>query len=199
RYVGYTDHIGLAYGDRGGGLSLGRKQGNTGNALDRNSSVAPDERYDTLSQMQKLSNPQATWKIAVPNGTYSVHVVSGDPSKTNSIYKINVNGVLVVSGTPTSSKRWIEGTASITVTTGFVTVTNATGSNNNKIDYIDITQSSAPDSLLLDKVGDEKPGGDIGGFSPSDPAAAFATSLYRTVLLREPDASGLSGWVAALQ
>jgi hypothetical protein len=156
-YAGYTDDIGLAYGPRGGGLSFGWNQDNTANARDRNSSIATDERYDTLNQMQKSNDPNASWKIAVPNGTYTVHLVSGDPSFTNSTYQVNVNGVLTVSGTPTSSKRWIEGTVSITVTNGFITVTNATGSKNNKVNYIDITQTSSPTPLLANKL-DTDPG-----------------------------------------
>ena len=34
------------------------------------------------------------WEIAVPNGSYQVHIVSGDPSYTDSVDKINVEGVL---------------------------------------------------------------------------------------------------------
>jgi hypothetical protein len=155
-YPGYTVDIGLAYGNQGG-LNFGWNQDNTANARDRNSTLAPDERYDTLNQMQKSSNPNASWKIAVPNGTYTVHLASGDPSFTNSVYEVNVNGVLTVSGTPTSSNHWIEGTVSITVTNGFITVTNATGSRNNKVNYIDITQTSAPAPLLANKL-DTDPG-----------------------------------------
>jgi hypothetical protein len=178
RYVGYTDDIGLAYGNRGGGLSFGWNRDNTANARDRNNPSAPDERYDTLNHMQKPNNPNASWKIAVPNGSYSVHLVSGDPDKIDSVYKVNVNGVLTVNGRPTSSNHWIEGTVSITVTNGFITVTNATGSSNNKVDYIDITQTSSPSRLLDGKIGDEKPGGDVVRFTPpsddgdNEPAAA---------------------------
>src|SRR5260370_11105959 len=111
--------------------------------------------------MQKSNNANASWQIAVPNGTYTVHLVSGDPSCINSVYKVNVNGVLTVNGTPTSSNRWFEGTVSITVTNGFITVTNASGSSNNKVDYVDITQTSAPAALLANKIGDERPGQDV--------------------------------------
>jgi hypothetical protein len=151
-YAGYTDDIGLAYGPRGGGLSFGWNLDNTANTRDRNSPNAPDERYDTLVHLQKPNNPNASWKIAVPNGSYTVHLVSGDPNNIDSVYRVNVNGVLTVSGTPTSSKRWIEGTVSTTVTNGFITVTNATGSSNNKVDYIDITQTSSPTPLLANKL-----------------------------------------------
>jgi hypothetical protein len=165
-YAGYTDDIGLAYGPRGGGLSFGWNQNNTANARDRNNPAAPDERYDTLSIMQEKSNPNASWKIAVPNGTYTVHLVAGDPSFVNGVFAMNVNGVLTVSGTPTSSNRWISGTVSITVSNGFITVTNASGSRNNKVDFIDITQTSAPAPLLSSKIGTDRPGGDVVQFTP---------------------------------
>jgi hypothetical protein len=155
-YPGYTNDTGLAYGNRGN-LSFGWNQDNTANGRDRNSSLSPDERYDSLNQMQRPNNPNASWQIAVPNGTYTVHLVSGDPSFINSVYVVNVNGVLTVNGTPTSSQRWIEGTVSVTVTNGFITVTNATGSSNNKVDYIDVTQTAAP-MLRANKSGAQRPG-----------------------------------------
>jgi hypothetical protein len=49
-----------------------------------------------------------------------------------------VEGVLVVSGTPTSATRWIEGTAVVTVTDGRLTVSNGAGAGNNKVNYLDI-------------------------------------------------------------
>src|SRR5262249_4473970 len=110
-----------------------------------NSSASPDELHDSFGLMQKAgsTNPNASWQIAVPNGTYSVHVLAGDPIYTDSIYKINVNGVLVINGTSTSAKHWFENTLTITVTNGLLTLTNATGSSNNKVDAIDITTAPA--------------------------------------------------------
>jgi hypothetical protein len=46
--------------------------------------------------------------------------------------------VLVVSGTPTSATRWIEGTAVVTVTDGRLTVSNGAGAGNNKVNYLHI-------------------------------------------------------------
>jgi len=66
--------------------------------------------------------------------------VAGDPSYyTSSLYRISVEGVLTVDGTPTDASRWVEGTKPVTVSDGKLTVTNATGSLNNKIFYIEIT------------------------------------------------------------
>src|SRR4051812_17901799 len=42
----------------------------------RNSALSADARHDTFIHMQRSGSRK--WEIAVPNGTYSVHVVSGD-------------------------------------------------------------------------------------------------------------------------
>ena len=65
--------------------------------------------------------------------------MAGDPSFFDSIYKFNVEGVLTVFGAPTSSNPWVEGTRTVTVSDGRLTVSNATGAKNNKIDFIEIS------------------------------------------------------------
>jgi hypothetical protein len=135
-YSGYVADTGSTYASRNG-LTYGWNTSNSTNTRDRNSSKSKDQRYDTLAIMPS----SRSWGIAVPNGTYSVHVVSGDASYTDSVYKIAAEGTTVVSGTPTSTTRWIEGTKSVTVSDGKLTLTTAGGSNN-KINFIDITQSS---------------------------------------------------------
>jgi glucose/arabinose dehydrogenase len=140
--AGYVKDVGLAYGAHGG-LTFGWNQDNTANARDRNSSRSPDELHDSLNHLQKPNNPNALWEIAVPNGTYQVHVLAGDPTNTNSTYVLNAEGVQVVKGTPTSSKHWFEGTVTVTVSDGRLTISNGTGAKNNKIDAIDITQVSS--------------------------------------------------------
>jgi hypothetical protein len=68
--------------------------------------------------------------------------VAGDPDNFDSVFKINVNGTLAVNGTPTSASRWVSGTVTVTVTNGLLVVSNATGSKNNKIDFIDVTPAA---------------------------------------------------------
>ena len=80
------------------------------------------------------------WEIALPNGSYTVRLVSGDPSYYDSVYRVAADGVLVVSGTPTSASRWVEGLATVTVSDGRLTLTNASGSSNNKICFVEITR-----------------------------------------------------------
>jgi probable HAF family extracellular repeat protein len=138
--VGYRLDSGAVFGARGGGLSYGWNVDNSANTRDRNSAASPDQRYDTLVHLQKPGGA-GTWEIAVPNGRYTVHAVSGDPDNTDSTYRITVEGVLAVSGTPTAGQHWVEGTVSVTVTDGRLTVTNGQGSSNDKLNYLDIIGS----------------------------------------------------------
>jgi hypothetical protein len=134
--AGYLRDDGAVFGNRGNGYSYGWNSLNN-NARDRNSSLSLDQRYDTLNHMQKSGS--RTWEIGVPNGTYRVFLVSGDADHIDSVYRVNAEGVLTVSGTPTSSKRWISGSNTVSVTDGRLTVSNGSGSSNNKICFIDIT------------------------------------------------------------
>jgi hypothetical protein len=100
-----------------------------------------DERFDTFALMQSMSNPDATWEMAVANGTYQVRVVAGDPTGTaNALYRINVEGLLAVDSVAAPAVgEFFDGTVTVTVTDGRLTITNATGSINNKICFIEIT------------------------------------------------------------
>lgn len=139
--TGYLADTGAVYAARNG-YSYGWNADNSVNTRDRNSSLSPDQRYDTLIHMQKSSDPNASWEIAVPSGQYQVHIVCGDPTASDSVFKVAAEGTLVVSGTPSSANHWLQGTATITVSDGRLTISNAAGSSNNKINFIDITDVS---------------------------------------------------------
>ena len=78
----------------------------------------------------------------MPNGTYVVRVVSGDATNFDSVFRTTVEGVLTVSGTPTTTTRWIEGTSTVTVTDGRLTIRSGAGASNNKICFVEITPGS---------------------------------------------------------
>lgn len=137
--AGYLADSGAVYGNRGNGYTYGWNADTSSATRVRNSASSPDARYDTVIHLQKTPNTNASWKIAVPNGIYTVHLVSGDPDYIDSVFRINVNNQLVVSGTPSNNNHWIQGTATINVTNGLISVTNGTGSQNDKLDFIDIT------------------------------------------------------------
>ena len=128
------------FGDRGNGLTYGWNADNSAQTRDRNASNSPDQRYDTLIHMQKPAVPNATWELAVPSGTYTVRIVSGDPGFTDSVYRLNAETTLALSGTPSASTLWFDQTVSVAVTDGRLTISNATGSQNDKMDFIEVTQ-----------------------------------------------------------
>jgi len=140
--AGYKSDSGFVYGPRGTtGLTYGWNADNTVNARDRNSALSLDQRYDTFNHMQRGGT--FTWEVAVPNGTYSVHIVSGDADFFDGAFRINAEGVLVVSGSPTTSSRWLQGTKTVSVADGKLTISNGTGAVNDKICFIEISQVTA--------------------------------------------------------
>jgi uncharacterized repeat protein (TIGR02543 family) len=134
--TGYLLDDGSAFGTRSNGYTYGWSANNTANARDRNSPNAPDQLRDTLNHMQLGGS--YTWEIAVPNGAYEVCVVAGDPDYTNSVYRINVESTLTVNHTPTNATRWGEGLATVNVSDGRISISNAGGSSNNKINFVRI-------------------------------------------------------------
>jgi glucose/arabinose dehydrogenase len=138
-YAGYLADTGLVYANRGNGQTYGWALDNQGQARDRNNAASPDQRYDTLIHLQKPESPDAIWEIAVPNGNYVVHVVSGDADFFDGVFRTTAEGVLVVNGAPTTTARWVEGTATVTVTDGRLTLRSGGGAVNNKICFVDIT------------------------------------------------------------
>jgi outer membrane protein assembly factor BamB len=141
-YPGYLKDTGLAYGDRGNGYTYGWSADISAGMRQRNAASSPDERYDTLAQPQQTGS--ATFNLAVPPGLYSVRVVAGDPSYINSVYNITAEGTTVVSGTPTTATHWFDGTVTVQVNDGNLTIGNGTGSSNNKIDFIVVSAAAQP-------------------------------------------------------
>jgi len=143
----YVADRGYVFANRGNGYSYGWNLDNTGTTRNRDHADSPDERYDTLSHMQKYD--QLTWEIAVPEGVYTVHVVAGDPGYTDSTYRIEVEGVLAVDATPSWPRRWWEASVSVLVTDGRLTIGNAAGSYNNKLCFLHVVAHSTPNDLQL--------------------------------------------------
>jgi len=140
--AGYVADSGKTFGDRGNGYTYGWNIDIANTGRDRNAANSPDQRYDTFLHMQKTS-PNGVWEIAVPNGTYRVRAVCGDPSYFDSDYKLTVEGILTVSGTPNSTVRWYSGVQDVSVSDGRLTVSSAAGAINNKLCFIEISTISS--------------------------------------------------------
>ena len=137
--TGYLADTGATIGLRDNGERYGWNTNISAHMLDRNSARSPDQRYDTLAEMQTAAAPNAFWEMVVPNGTYTVRIVAGDPSAIDSNYRINVEGVSVVSGSPTLTSHWVDATATVTVNDNRLSVTSAAGAVKNKICFIEIS------------------------------------------------------------
>jgi glucose/arabinose dehydrogenase len=136
---GYLPDGGRPYGVRGNGQTYGWNADITAQMRDRNAGNSPDQRYDTLAYMQRAPTTNAVWEIAVPNGSYGVRVVAGDPVYFGNVVRIAAEGAPVASGTTTSAARWVDGTATVSVTDGRLTISNGAGADGNKICFVEIT------------------------------------------------------------
>ncbi len=146
---GYVADVGKTYGDRGSGRTYGWSSDNQSNPRDRNNPGSLDQEYDTVNFF-KDTNAGSTraWEIALPNGSYSVRIVAGDPSFDTGP-QITAEGVTVLSGNTTSSNRWITATKTITVSDGKLTITSKDGSTSRTpINFIGISSvTSTPASI----------------------------------------------------
>ena len=153
--AGYLSDNGKAYGDRGTGYSYGWSMDISEFMRDRSQSAdgfgspnalpAPDHRYEVMACFDhyKMKQP-AFWEIAVPNGKYKVHAVMGDPMTFDSVFALDVEGVLTVDAIPDTKKRWAEGTKIVSVKDGRLTLKNHATASNNKICFIEIEEATGP-------------------------------------------------------
>ena len=123
--AGYLADGGPVFGARGNGQTYGWNADNTAQATDRNRRVARsgvrhvDPPAEAGEPERVLGDRAAEWRLRRA-------VVTGDASNYDSVFRIAAEGVLVVNGAPTTS-RWIEGTATVTVADGRLTLTSAAG------------------------------------------------------------------------
>ena len=154
---GYLADTGSSYASRGNGFTYGWSSTNN-QAVDRNSSRSPDQRYDTFNRISST-----TWSLAVPNGRYVVKLVCGDAYNSNATYRVMAEGEMVVDGKATNTNRWVNGSAVIDVTDGKLTVHNAPGETRNQVNFIEVYQTDLPTTVT---IGPEN----SGGFTRSGPA-----------------------------
>jgi len=82
-----------------------------------------------------------------------------------------VTGVAVVDGTPTSANRWVEGTSTVAVANGTLSILAAAGAVNNKLAVLDITPAEAVSAMAPRRPECGVPHG-WGHAGPRDPSRA---------------------------
>ncbi len=87
---------------------------------DRDSTYSASQEYDTLVHVA----PTSAWEATVPNGTYTVTICDGDASWPQGTQNVQAESVSVIDNvTLSSSTRWVEKSATVTVNDGRLTVT----------------------------------------------------------------------------
>jgi N-acetylneuraminic acid mutarotase len=143
---GYAADTGATYASRGNGYSYGWNQSAATFTRDRNNKTAPDQRYDTLVHTQLYG--ERKWELAVPNGTYNVRIVAGDPSYTDSSIRLAAENTIVAEGALSSSRHFIDASKSVSVSDGRLTISNASGAQNNKICFVQVTSIDASQNTI---------------------------------------------------
>lgn len=143
---GFLADQGDVFGPRTNGLTYGWSADNRDYMRDRRDSKntklkSPGRAHEFMAYLdhEKMKSP-ASWELALPNGEFRVRLVAGDLQKYDSIFGLKAESVTVVDGVPDSNKRWLEGTATVTVNDGRLTIANAPGSLNNKLCFIEVTE-----------------------------------------------------------
>lgn len=139
---GYVRDVGWSYGERATGYTLGWSNDNRDNAVERNHPFAPNKRFDTFNQIL----PGENWQAKVPNGSYQVRLLVGDPTDTRGRYIVDVEGQRLVNDLPSVKRRYIDRIGVVNVTDGNLTLTSGLGSGVDKLCSIQITQLSAADT-----------------------------------------------------
>jgi hypothetical protein len=149
---GYVQDIGEIFGDRGNGFTYGWDRNIVVDGRYRQNANSPDLRFDTFMHMIKAT-PPAVWEVVIPNGTYDVRVVGGDPTATDSLFQYDVEGVVTPTYTAVSGAWWADFSLSATVNDGRLTLRSGpasqTTTHNNKVCFIDIVAPIAPVAPLI--------------------------------------------------
>ncbi|MFQ6035168.1 MAG: hypothetical protein ACE5NM_04890, partial [Sedimentisphaerales bacterium] len=141
---GYLPDYGEVFADRGNGFSYGWDRNIQGDARDRDSGNAPDQRYDTLNHLQKAAD--AIWEIALDNGIYDLFIVFGDPSYTDQTNNFDVEGTVLTDPDPQTGAGFDfdEFELTVVISDGRLTIKPAPGASNCKIMFVEITLAIPP-------------------------------------------------------
>ena len=140
---GYIADIGNAYSLHSNGLTYGWDTNMTNAARNRPLPESVDQRYATLNHLQ-MAGFDYSWEMDVPNGTYAVFIMLGDPAYFGGdrLYTVNVEDQQLTSGNGTTTAR-IHGLAvsdTVVVSDGRFTLSNPTNATKNKIMFLHLIQ-----------------------------------------------------------
>lgn len=148
---GFRADYGDTFAARGFGLRYGWTADARPSARDRGTapSSSAQQPYDGVNYLN-FAGASRNWEFELPNGRYTVRIVSGDATNTGRTVDIKAEGVRVISGTTTSARKWLDETFTVDITDGRLTLTNTNAAVNNPINFIEVTP--AGDAPVLPQV-----------------------------------------------
>lgn len=165
---GCLPDFGHPFADRGNGYSYGW---NAPNYETRDRDAHSDQRYDTLNHMQRPSNPHGIWQIALPNGSYDVLVLCGDPSYSDQTNHLHINCQPLRDpdewpGGDNTGSDFDVFELRAQVTEGLLSIEPGADANNAKICFVKITPAAPgpvtyPQELIGVDVGGPEPMGSV--------------------------------------
>ncbi|MEA3225971.1 MAG: PA14 domain-containing protein, partial [Planctomycetota bacterium] len=161
---GYLPEYGDPFFEHDDGWSYGWDQNIRSGARDRNNANAPDQRYDTLNHLQQAGGDKI-WEIELPNGTYNLLLVCGDPSYTDQTNNFDVEGIILEDpdGPVGTGFDFDEFNVTVELTDGRLTIQPATGAGNCKICFVDIESEAL--TQFFQKARDPDPADGAEGIS----------------------------------
>gem|GEM_PF-383805 len=154
--AGYLKDAGSVYSVRSNGQSYGWNLGVSGTSRVRRGAV-PIPELDTLIHMQK-GGPTKKWEYALPNGSYPIIVVAGDPSHRDQTNNLSIEGIQVIDPDPSAPQGYEKGdfdgyAVQVTITDGRLTIQPGSGAVNAKICYVEIgAQGTTIDQATKDRL-----------------------------------------------
>ena len=107
---------------------------------DRDSSLSPDQAYDTLIYV----SPKSAWELALPNGRYAVTICMGDPVYPLGVQDALVEGLAVIDGEALDrTTRWLEREVIVDIIDGRLTLTFGDRNRFVRLNWLRVKQLAA--------------------------------------------------------
>ncbi|MCL9813021.1 LamG-like jellyroll fold domain-containing protein [Natranaeroarchaeum aerophilus] len=139
---GYLADVGEAFGDHDADVDYGWIDGPVEEYRERGS--VDDVRYDTLAHMNWDSADEESWAVAMPDGTYDVTLVMGDPDHTDSEHTVTVEDTTFVDEEGEGGSNFVTHQGTVEVTDEQLRIDSAGLGYNQKLAFVEVTPAADP-------------------------------------------------------
>ncbi|MCL9813558.1 LamG-like jellyroll fold domain-containing protein [Natranaeroarchaeum aerophilus] len=139
---GYLADVGEAFGEHDADVDYGWIDGPVEEYRERNS--VENVRYDTLAHMNWDTAEEESWAVAVPDGSYDVTLVMGDPDHTDSDHTVAVEDTTFVDEEGEGGSNFVTHQGTVEVTGGQLRIDSADLGSNQKLAFVEVTPAADP-------------------------------------------------------